>query len=162
MASRLRRTLHISVLNSSYKNAFSILVVLILWLSNFTPASAQTKTQSKILAALSTQTAAWNRGDIDGFMQTYWQHDSLMFIGKSGATYGWQNTLKNYKKSYPDKTALGFLTFNILKVQKLSAKYYNIIGRWHIGRNIGNLSGHFTLLFKKINGKWLIVQDHSS
>lgn len=123
---------------------------------------AQDRNEKAILKILDTQTAAWNRGDVDAFMKGYWENDSLMFIGKSGVTYGWKNTLENYKKGYPDATAMGQLHFTIIKVEKLSGKCYSVIGKWHLKRTIGDLQGHYTLLFKKINGEWVIVQDHSS
>ena len=123
---------------------------------------AQSKNESAIRRLLSNQSAAWNRGDIEGFMQGYWENDSLMFIGKSGVTYGWKNTLNNYKKSYPDTTAMGKLSFTILKVKSLSNKYYQVIGKWQLERSIGNLAGHFTLLIQKIDGRWVIIADHSS
>ena len=85
-----------------------------------------------------------------------------MFIGKSGVTYGWKNTLENYKKNYPDTSAMGKLSFNIITVKKLSGEYYHVVGKWHLKRTIGDLSGHYTLLFKKIKGEWVIVSDHSS
>lgn len=111
---------------------------------------------------LAEQTAAWNRGDVTQFMNGYWENDSLMFIGKSGVTYGWTNTLNNYKKGYPDTAAMGQLTFNLIQIKKLSKKYYHIIGKWFLKRSIGDVGGHYTLLFKKIKGRWLIVSDHSS
>lgn len=123
---------------------------------------AQDRNERNIRKILDTQTAAWNRGDVDAFMKGYWENDSLMFIGKSGVTYGWQNTLNNYKKGYPNAAAMGQLHFTIIKVEKLSAKCYSVIGKWHLKRTIGDLEGHYTLLFKKINGEWVIVQDHSS
>ena len=85
-----------------------------------------------------------------------------MFIGKSGITYGWKNTLANYKKGYPDTTSMGKLTFTIIKLQSLSNKYYHVVGKWHLARSIGDLAGYFTLLFQKINGRWVIIADHSS
>jgi ketosteroid isomerase-like protein len=85
-----------------------------------------------------------------------------MFIGKSGVTYGWKNTLNNYKKGYPDAAAMGQLTFTILKVKSLSDQYQQVVGKWHLKRSQGNLDGHFTLLFQKIKGQWMIVMDHSS
>jgi ketosteroid isomerase-like protein len=115
-----------------------------------------------IRGILRQQTEAWNRGDIDQFMKGYWQNDSLMFIGKSGVTYGWQNTLNNYKKGYPDTAAMGKLNFNILIVKKISPEYYNVVGKWHLKRSIGDLQGHYTLLFRKVDGQWVIIQDHSS
>ncbi len=111
---------------------------------------------------LNDQTLAWNRGDIERFMKTYWESDSLMFIGKNGITYGWTNTLNNYKKNYPDTIAMGKLSFNILLVKRLSFQYFQVIGKWHLQRMIGDLSGHYTLLLKKINGRWVIIADHSS
>jgi hypothetical protein len=111
---------------------------------------------------LISQIETWNRGDIETFMKTYWRSDSLMFIGKNGVTYGWTNTLNNYKKNYPDTTAMGKLSFNIVFVQRLSAQYFHVIGKWHLQRSIGDLSGHYTLLIKKINGEWVIIADHSS
>jgi len=124
--------------------------------------TAQSKDEMAIRAAMNEQLAAWNTGDLNRFMGTYWQDDSVMFIGKSGVTYGWQNTLNNYKKGYPDTAAMGKLDFNILHVKRLSAIYFFVIGKWHLTRSIGNAGGHFTLLFRKIRGKWVIVCDHSS
>ena len=123
---------------------------------------AQSKNDLAIRKVLSIQTDAWNRGDIENFMIGYWENDSLMFIGKSGVTYGWTNTLNNYKKSYPDTTAMGKLSFNIITVKQLSKVYYQVVGKWMLKRSIGDLSGHFTLLFQKINNHWVIIADHSS
>lgn len=123
---------------------------------------AQTKDEIKIRQLLTDQTNAWNRGDIEGFMNGYWENDSLMFIGKSGVTYGWANTLTNYKKGYPDTAAMGKLTFTLLQVKKLSKQYYHITGKWFLKRSIGDVGGHYTLLIRKINRRWVIVSDHSS
>ena len=125
-------------------------------------AVAQQPAEKTIRQLLDRQTRDWNRGNIDAFMIGYWQSDSLMFIGKSGVTYGWKNTLENYKKNYPDTSAMGKLSFNIITVKKLSGEYYHVVGKWHLKRTIGDLSGHYTLLFKKIKGEWVIVSDHSS
>ena len=95
-------------------------------------------------------------------MDTYWKSDSLLFIGSSGVNRGWQNTLNNYKRGYPDTIAMGKLAFDIIMVKKLSSKYYYVVGKWMLTRSIGNLSGHYDLLFRKIKGKWYIVADHSS
>jgi len=122
----------------------------------------QSKDETAVRKILSIQQAAWNRGDIDGFMKGYWENDSLMFIGKSGITYGWNKTLTNYKKGYPDTSAMGKLTFTIINAKLLSSEYFHVIGKWHLQRTIGDVEGYFTLLFRKINGHWLIVADHSS
>ena len=125
-------------------------------------AFSQSSDEVTIRKVLDNQVKAWNKGDIEGFMQGYWKNDSLMFIGKKGINWGWQTTLENYKKNYPDTTAMGKLSFDIILVKKLSPEYYYIVGKWMLSRSIGDLSGHYNLLFKKINGTWLIVADHSS
>jgi ketosteroid isomerase-like protein len=127
-----------------------------------TAAHAQSKDEMAIKSAMTEQLAAWNAGDIDRFMGTYWKSDSLMFIGKSGITYGWQKTLENYKKNYPDTAAMGKLDFTILETKRLSVLYFFVVGKWHLTRSMGDAGGHFTLLFKKIKSKWVIVTDHSS
>ena len=124
--------------------------------------SAQSKDEQIIRTLIEEQRLAWNTGDKEKFMQTYWQSDSLMFIGKSGVTYGWQKTLDNYKKGYPDTAAMGKLDFDLLEVKRLSVLYFFVVGKWHLTRSIGDVGGHFTLLFKKIKNKWVIIADHSS
>ena len=123
---------------------------------------AQKNAREKILILLDTQTQSWNRGDLEGFMKGYWENDSLRFIGKSGITYGYNNTLNNYKRGYPDTAAMGKLQFTILVVKKLSPRYFEVVGKWYLKRSIGDVSGHYTLLLRKINSKWVIVSDHSS
>jgi len=125
-------------------------------------ATAQTKDETEIRNSLATQSAAWNEGDLDRFMQTYWKSDSLMFIGKSGITYGWQATLDNYKRGYPDTAAMGKLDFTIIVIKRLSVLYFSVVGKWHLTRSIGDVGGYFTLLFKKVKNKWVIISDHSS
>lgn len=137
-------------------------IFLFLFIISSTIAFAQSKDEIAIRKVLNEQTAAWNTGDLEKFMVGYWENDSLMFIGKSGVTYGYTNTLNNYKKGYPDTAAMGKLLFNIIKVKKLSSKYYQVIGKWMLKRSIGDLSGHYTLLFQKINNRWVIIADHSS
>lgn len=124
---------------------------------------AQTKDEQQILSVLEEQTRAWNDGDIDRFMIGYWQHDSLMFIGKNGVTYGYNQTLANYKKNYPDRATMGKLKFTIVKLNRIAADTYFIVGKWHLTLDEkSSIGGHYTLLFKKIKKSWVIVADHSS
>ena len=139
-----------------------ILIVSIFLLVAITNAFTQTKNQIAIANVLATQQTAWNNGNIDAFMQGYWHSDSLMFIGKSGVTYGWLNTLNNYKKGYPDTAAMGKLSFEIIQMKRLSVMYYSVVGKWFLKRSIGDIGGAFTLILRKIKGKWVIIQDHSS
>jgi ketosteroid isomerase-like protein len=127
-----------------------------------TPARLSAAHEVIIRKVMNEQLAAWNAGDINRFMGTYWQSDSLMFIGKTGITYGWQKTMDNYKKGYPDTAAMGKLDFDIIAIKRLAATCFFVVGKWHLTRSIGNVGGHFTLLFKKIKNKWVIVADHSS
>jgi len=110
---------------------------------------------------MKTQEEAWNKGDIKGFMEYYWKSDSLKFIGSKGITNGWQKTLDNYLKSYPNKEAMGTLTFTIIEVTQLSKTSIYVIGKWELKKEKPS-GGHFTLLWKKIDKKWLIVSDHTS
>ena len=137
------------------------LLFLILLAVPFTILRAQ-QPQSAIRALLQKQTASWNEGNLEEFMTTYWQSDSLIFIGKRGPTYGWQATLDNYKKSYPDTTAMGQLAFNILEMKLLSTDVCFVVGKWHLQRTVGDLQGHFSLIIKRIKGSWKIIADHSS
>ena len=123
---------------------------------------AQKDDEGEIRNLLVQQTETWNRGDINGFMQTYWQNDSLMFIGKDGVTWGWKNTLERYKKGYPDKETMGQLSFEVIQMKKLSAEYFFVVGKWMLKRNAGDLSGYYNLLMKRIKGQWKIIADHSS
>ena len=125
-------------------------------------ANAQNKDEQAIRKILAHQITEWNKGNIDGFMKGYWENDSLLFLGKSGPKYGYANTLSNYKKNYPDTAVMGKLSFEVLKVQPLSPDTYFVVGKFMLQRTIGNLSGYYTLLFKRIKGEWVIVVDHSS
>jgi len=115
-----------------------------------------------IEALMKAQEQAWNSGDLEGFMQPYWKSDSLLFIGKSGITYGWKTVLDNYKKGYPDGAAMGKLHFEIVQKNRLSRDYCQVIGKWTLIRENDQPSGHFTLIWKRIEGEWKIINDHSS
>ncbi|WP_229201717.1 YybH family protein [Arsenicibacter rosenii] len=116
-----------------------------------------------ILGILSRQEGDWNAGRVESFMKGYWPSDSLTFIGKVGVTKGYQATLENYKKRYPNRASMGTLKFSILKLEFLAPDAAYVIGRWHLTRpEVGDAGGHFTLLWRKIKGEWLIVSDHSS
>ena len=122
---------------------------------------AQPADEAAIRRVLNSQEADWNSGNIENFMKGYWASDSMIFIGKS-LTYGWHQTLDNYKKRYPDTAAMGKLSFNLLEFEPLCPGYYFVVGKWHLLRSVGDLDGYFTLLFKRINGRWVIIADHSS
>ena len=122
---------------------------------------AQSKDEKSISLILEQQTIEWNKGNLEGFMSGYWQNDSLMFVNNNGISYGWQKALDNYKKGYPDTASMGKLNFNLLQIKRLSADYFFVIGKWHLTRSIGDVGGAFTLVIRKIKGRWVITADHS-
>lgn len=115
-----------------------------------------------ILQTLRDQQNAWNEGNMEKFMTGYWKSDSMQFIGKRGINFGWQTTLDNYKNGYPDTVAMGKLSFDILRINPISADAAWLTGRFYLKRSIGDASGIFTLVLRKIDGKWLVVYDHTS
>jgi len=123
---------------------------------------SQKKYEKIIINAMHSQEKAWNNADIEGYMSYYWNSDSLKFIGKSGVNYGWNNTLQHYKKSYPDKESMGVLTFADIEMCKLKCNIIMVTGSWKLVRKSDVLSGYYSLLWKKIKGKWLIIVDHTS
>lgn len=118
--------------------------------------------EEAIRKLLQEQTEAWNKGNLEDFMQTYWQSDSLLFVSKNGVTRGWKNTLENYKKSYPDVEAMGKLSFDVVEMKSLSPQYYFVVGKWMLQKSVGDFNGYYTLLIRKIKGQWKIIADHSS
>lgn len=120
--------------------------------------------EKEILKLISEQSKKWNEGDLSGFMSYYQRSDSLLFVGKSGVTYGWTTIKANYEKSYgKDQQDLGKLDFQILKTKKMGEKNYFMLGKWSVKKEgTKELSGFFTLIWEKIEGKWFIVADHSS
>lgn len=136
--------------------------LIILLLLSFSVFAQKTKNETNlVLAHMKTQEDSWNKGDIPGFMNYYWKSDSLKFIGSKGITYGWQKTLDNYLKGYPTKEAMGILKFTVVEATQLSNTCIFVIGKWELTKE-KPVGGHFTLLWKKINGIWVIVADHTS
>jgi ketosteroid isomerase-like protein len=134
------------------------LLFLALALSGF----AQTGPEASIRRIMADQAAAWNKGDIDDFMKGYWNNDSLVFVGKLGLNYGYARTLAGYKKRYDSPDKMGQLFFTLLSIKELSPDYCFVLGKWLLKRKIGDVGGIYSLLFRKIDGRWQIVVDHTS
>ncbi|MDR2206226.1 MAG: nuclear transport factor 2 family protein [Flavobacteriaceae bacterium] len=117
--------------------------------------------EKDILKVLENQQISWNSGDLEGFMNGYWNSDSLVFIGSKGATFGWKNTLDNYKKSYPTKEKMGILEFSDLKIKMLGKNYASVFGKWKLTRENDIPNGIYTLIFQKFKDGWKIIQDHT-
>lgn len=125
--------------------------------------SSNYKTSKTEITTMMLQTAEdWSNGDLEAFMQGYIKSDSLKFVGSSGITYGWQQTLDNYRKGYPTKDHTGTLTFNLLEFDQLSSDVFLVIGEYHLKRAVGDADGMFSIILKRINGEWKIIADHSS
>ena len=111
---------------------------------------------------LKTQEAAWNRGDIGEFMFGYWRSKYAEFENESGIYQGWDDVLKRYEKSYPNRAAMGQLTFSGLEIHILSANSAYVIGKYRLDREKDHPEGVFTLIFRKFDDGWKIVNDHTT
>ena len=140
---------------------FSLTIILACLITSCVPGSGADAI-NEITKVLKDQETCWNNGDLECFMEGYWKSEDLLFIGSSGPQYGWQKTLDNYRKSYPDKATMGRLKFDIIRIDNPGLNYAHVIGKYTLTREIGDASGYFTLQWKKIDGKWVIVSDHSS
>ena len=147
---------------SSIRSATMIILALALNACASAPAPDKAAESRAIRAVLEAQVAAWNRGDIDGFMQGYAQSEQLRFAGGAQVTYGWKATRDNYVLRYPNRAAMGTLSFTDLGIDVLAADAANIFGRWSLAREKDNPHGVFSLTMLKGDARWKIVTDHSS
>jgi len=115
-----------------------------------------------IRAVLATQQAAWNRGDIPAFLEGYWNSPELTFSGGDGIVRGYAGLLQRYRKSYPDRAAMGELDFSGLEIRILARDAALVLGHWHLKRAAGDAGGVFTLVFRRFPAGWRIIHDHTS
>ena len=112
---------------------------------------------------LTAQQECWNNGDIDGFMQGYWNSEKLIFTSLSHKpAYGWKNTLERYKNSYPTESSMGELRFEILDLQLISKKTAVLKGKWELIRINDHPNGLFWLDLEKFDENWLITKDSTT
>lgn len=123
-----------------------------------TPAQQATEAAT-ITALLDAQDAAWNAGDIDGFMRGYWPSDALRFASGGDVIHGYDSTLARYKTRYPDRSAMGVLTTSDYEIEILSADAAIAHGRWKVTTATGSSDGLYTLVLRKMDGDWLIISD---
>lgn len=107
------------------------------------------------------QQVAWNDGNIDGFMEAYWKSEKLTFSSRGETRRGWEKTRQKYKQSYPDKATMGRLTFSNLEVDPIGEEVAIMLGDWKIAGD-KPAEGNFSLVWKRIDGQWVIIHDHSS
>jgi len=120
------------------------------------------KESAAIRAVLEAQAAAWNRGDVEAYMDGYDRSPNTEFVGGDSITRGWQEVLDRYKKKYDTREKMGTLTFSDLEINILSGDAALVLGRWRLKRASDEPHGTFTLLFRKTKAGWRIVHDHSS
>jgi len=118
--------------------------------------------QAVITKILDDQRTAWNRGDIDSFLQAYWHSPELTFSGTGGIARGWDSVLVRYKKTYPDQAAMGQLDFSQLEFRFLGSDAALVLGRWHLAREQGDIGGVFSLVWERFPKGWRIIHDHTS
>ena len=141
---------------------FFFAILFISSLNIFSQNKISVKDSLSIMKVMSFQQDALNQGDIDSFMEGYLKSDELVFSGKSGPVYGWENTKNRYYSSYPNTKVMGKLNFTIKKIRSVSLNTAYLIGEYYLKRSGEDSYGHFTLLWKKIDSNWLIVSDHTS
>lgn len=124
-------------------------------------AEVETPVAKHLEQIVQTQAEAWNRGDIDAFMEAYWKSEKLTFSSGGGTTEGWEATRQRYHARYPDQKIMGKLKFTELHVELLGDEAALMLGNWHLDRE-HPAGGNFSLVWRKIEGKWVIVHDHSS
>lgn len=129
---------------------------------NAQSAVEQSQIKTDVVKIMTMQSEAWNRGDIDAFMQGYWNSEKLRFVSGDNVTLGWQPTLERYKRTYGTREKMGTLTFSDLTVDVLSKDAAIVLGSWSLARSADNPHGKFTLVFRKFRDGWRIVHDHTS
>jgi len=127
-----------------------------------TNAFAASDATSEIRAVMTAQVAAWNRGDIDGFMNGYAKSGDTEFVSGNKITRGWQTVRDNYRKKYDSREKMGVLKFSEIKVTPLASDAAIVLGRWQLARPKDKSHGTFTLLFRRTPAGWRIVHDHTS
>jgi len=120
------------------------------------------KDVAAVRAVIEAQQDAWNRGDIDGFMQGYAKEDATTFVSGDTVRKGWQTVLDRYKANYDSRAKMGTLSFTELEFKPLSPFYIMALGRWQLTREGDTPGGRFTLIFRRTQGGWRIVHDHTS
>lgn len=142
------------------KKYVSILAVILCCQIGFSQNSEE-KDKKQIQSVLKKQRLAWSKNNIEEFMEGYWKSDSLKFYGTNGVISGWENTLEYYEKGYPSEDHTGILSFKINDISRISDDAYFVLAEYHIKRNVGNATGIFMVVFKRIDGEWKIIADMS-
>lgn len=144
------------------KNLLLLFAFVLLISTNISAQSKNEKISEAIKSVMNTQVAAWNAGDIEGFMQGYWKSEQMKFVSGDNVSRGWQAALDRYKKNYDSNAKMGVLTFSELEIDVVSKDAAVVLGNWSLAREKDNPKGKFTLIFRKFKEGWKIVHDHTS
>ena len=117
---------------------------------------------AEIQSVLSAQQDAWNRGDIDAFMNGYARSASTVFVSEDEVRRGWETVRDRYRVKYSDRAKMGTLSFSDIEVTMLSPDAAVVLGSWRLKRANDEPHGRFTLIFKRLPEGWRIVHDHTS
>jgi uncharacterized protein (TIGR02246 family) len=120
------------------------------------------RTIAAVRAVIEAQAAAWNRGDIEGYMDGYARSDETTFVSGDAITRGWQTVLARYKKGYDTREKMGQLAFSELDIKPLGKDTAVVLGRWQLTRAKDTPHGRFTLIFRRTKAGWRIIHDHTS
>lgn len=115
-----------------------------------------------VRAVLDAQSAAWNRGDITGYMDGYARSPKTVFVSGDSVTRGWQTVLERYQKRYDSREKMGTLTYSDLEISTVGNDNAIVLGSWRLHRTSNEPHGRFTLIFKRTKQGWKIVHDHTS
>jgi uncharacterized protein (TIGR02246 family) len=152
------------------KNSLLVMLIMVLVLAwglvatsrNAPRSENQQLDRTAITDVLNAQQNAWNRGDVEAFLQGYWRSPELTFSGSGGIARGWDAVLARYKEHYPDRGAMGKLAFSGLEFRLLSPDAALVLGHWHLERQKGDVGGVFSLVFERFPEGWRIIHDHTS
>jgi beta-aspartyl-peptidase (threonine type) len=118
--------------------------------------------RAAVEAVMRASEEGWNRGDVEAFVEHYWKSDDVTFSGGGKTTRGWEATAQRYREKYPTREKMGRLSFSNLEITPLGDEAALVLGEWKLEREEEPVSGNFSLVFRKIDGRWVIVHDHTS
>ncbi len=144
------------------KKFFSLGLFLALTLAGATANAKSSDAEAELRALLDAQASAWNRGDLEGFMETYWNSEETAYVSSKGIERGWQAVLDRYKRVYPDRRAMGTVKFSGVEISLLSPEAVLVLGHWHLKAEGLERGGVFTLVVRKFPEGWRIILDHTS
>ena len=141
---------------------FGATLVVSLLFAGTTPSRVPADDRAAITKILETQQEAWNRGDVDAFLEGYWRSPELTFSGSGGIARGFDAVRARYRRNYPDRAAMGTLEFSGLEIRLLGHDAALVLGHWHLTRTQGDVGGVFSLIFQRFPEGWRIIHDHTS